>query len=83
MTYFLLGLGRKELSSSQILTENLKNICLSPSKKHLLLNTNKVFVFSSEKKCNISATEIHLVRPTTKEQKITQFDVDTHDTIFV
>ena len=26
---------------------------------------------------------IHLVRSTTKEEKITQFDVNTHETVFV
>ena len=63
---------------------NMKNICLSPSKKHLLY-AHKVPFFLAENNCNIIYEGewllIHVVKPASKGEKITQYDVNTHKTI--
>ena len=49
--------------------------------------THKVSFFLTENNCNIiyegEQMLIHLVRPITKEEKITQYDVNTGETVLV
>ena len=61
-------------------------ICLSPSINTFTLYTES-FLFSVENNCNIiyklEQLLIHLARLTAKEEKITQYDMNTHETVII
>ena len=63
---------------------NMKNICLSPSKKTFTF-CKQSFFLSAENNCSIIYEGewllIHLVGPASKGEKVTQYDVNTHKTI--
>ena len=76
---------KEETSPSQILLTKLeKDLSLSIYEISLCIHK---FRLSSEKNCNITYEGeqllIYLVKPTTKEEKITQYDVNTHETALV
>ena len=64
---------------------NLKNICVSPSTKTFTLSQS--FVFSTDNNCNFICEGdqllMHVLKPTIKEEKVTQYDVITLETVLV
>ena len=86
-TYFVLvSEEKKNKVPRKYYKINLNNICLYPSIKTFALSTRS-FVFSMENIFHIvyegERLLIHLVRPTTKEEKIKQYDMNTYETVLV
>ena len=80
--FFWVSEETKKLSSSQVLNNKLeKYLSLSIYKNIYFIHIKFLSFFSTENNCNIiyegEGLLINLLKPTTKEEKITQFDKNT------
>ena len=66
---------KKELSPSHISLSIYKNICFIHIKFRFFIRKKLQVIYEGEQLL------MHLVRPTTKEEKNMQYNSDTHDTI--
>ena len=86
--FFWVSEEKKELSPSQVLYNKLKKyLSLSIYKYISLIHIKFRGFLSTEHNCSIiyerEQLRIHLVRPTTSKEQITQYDVNTFETILV
>ena len=83
--FFWISEEKKQLSPSQILYNKLEKYLSLSIYKNIYFTHLKLRFFDGKYYCNIiyegEQLLIHLVRPTTKEEKITQYDVNTHETV--